>query len=300
MARLPHGRGEQFRLAEHAPRSYRGDMTRIGGRATAPLLRRSGRGALAIALVAALAGAQEPTAPVPASVTPEYRHRILGVFDIGSGEPIEAVRVTDMLSHVTALTTKTGTVSLIFLPEGPNLVRIEKLGFAGQTVGVQISPNDTVPVTVLLKPLINTLPTVEVKDTSPHYTSPGLRAFEERRRLAIGHFVAEAELRKHDTEKMTNIIRRYNLSIVCPKSGLRRGECWAESNHHPSKHALQNDGCPVDVWIDGVNVSDNNLNGMSVNEFAGIEFYAGGATVPTKYNRTGSSCGVLLFWTRER
>jgi hypothetical protein len=99
---------------------------------------------------------------------------------------------------------------------------------------------------------------------------------------------------------MTSIIRRFNLSIVCPKTGVRRGECWAESNHHPSKHALQNDGCPVDVWIDGANVADDNLNGMAVNEFAGVEFYAGGATLPPQYNKTGSSCGVLLLWSRER
>jgi len=45
---------------------------------------------------------------------------------------------------------------------------------------------------------------------------------------------------------------------------------------------------------------DNDLEKMRVNEYAGIEYYPGGSTIPTQYNRTGSSCGVLLFWTRER
>src|SRR5256885_4645079 len=48
--------------------------------------------------------------------------------------------------------------------------------------------------------------------------------------ISIGHFVSEAELRKHDTEKMTNLVRRFaSLTIICPKTGMRRGECWAES-----------------------------------------------------------------------
>ena len=39
---------------------------------------------------------------------------------------------------------------------------------------------------------------------------------------------------------------------------------------------------------------------LRVEEFAGIEFYAGGASVPVQYNKTGSSCGVLLLWSRMR
>ena len=45
---------------------------------------------------------------------------------------------------------------------------------------------------------------------------------------------------------------------------------------------------------------DNNLQQMRVDQFAGVEFYPGGATIPSQYNKTGSSCGVLLLWTRER
>ena len=33
---------------------------------------------------------------------------------------------------------------------------------------------------------------------------------------------------------------------------------------------------------------------------AAVEFYAGGATIPVQHNKTGSNCGVLLLWTRER
>src|SRR4051812_17306527 len=101
-----------------------------------------------------IAAAQAPTATTAAAPILAYRNRLLGVFDVASGEPIEGVRVTDMMNHVTALTTKTGTVSLVFLPEGLSLVRVEKIGFQGQTLSVQITAEDTVPLTVLLQPLV--------------------------------------------------------------------------------------------------------------------------------------------------
>ena len=56
----------------------------------------------------------------------------------------------------------------------------------------------------------------------------------------------------------------------------------------------------VDVYLDGVLSTNNDLEKQNVNQFAAVEYYAGGATIPVQYNRTGSSCGVLLLWSRER
>ena len=38
---------------------------------------------------------------------------------------------------------------------------------------------------------------------------------------------------------------------------------------------------------------------MRGEQFAAIEFYGGAASAPVPYNKTGSSCGVMLLWTRE-
>lgn len=67
--------------------------------------------------------------------------------------------------------------------------------------------------------------------------------------------------------------------------------------------------CFVTILVDGVMrwqgpPSTTNppfdLNTINVSELAGAEFYAGGAALPVQYNATGTSCGVLLLWTRER
>src|SRR5439155_2872734 len=120
-------------------------------------------------------------AQVPVSVhrVADYRARILGVFDAQTGEPLEAAEVTDVLSGLSALTTKTGTVSLLFLPEGGSLVRIRKVGYQPITIMVAVSPADTIPITTLLTPVVPTLPPTVTNETAPSHISPAVRGFEE-------------------------------------------------------------------------------------------------------------------------
>jgi hypothetical protein len=228
---------------------------------------------------------------------PAYRARILGVYTT-DGDPIEGAEVSDQLSKTSALTTKTGTITLSFLPEGATLLRIRKVGFTAATMLVNIDPADTLPVTVMLKASVRELPTVVTRDSAPRYLSPGLREFENRRARGNGIFVTEAELRKNDTKMMTTIARNISgLKVVCARNG---GTCIAASARQGSKFALRGGMCPADVYMDGVPSTDNNLERMRVQEFAAVEYYAGGARTPVEYNKTGSSCGVLLLWTRER
>jgi hypothetical protein len=232
---------------------------------------------------------------------PAYRARILGVFDANTGEPIEGAQVTDILTRMSAITTKTGTVSLVFLPDSGSMIRVQKIGYQPATMVVKISPADTLPITMVLSPTATTLPAVVTKDSAPVYVSPGLRGMEERRKQGFGHFITEAELRKNDSKKMTNVIRTLpNINIACPRTGVRRGECWAVAGRLNAKYAIQGGSCDLDVYINGAISNDNDLEKLAVAEFAGVEYYPGGATIPAQYNKTGSSCGVLLLWTRER
>lgn len=242
----------------------------------------------------AVALSQHPAAPADSLL---YRRRLLGVYDIRTGEPVEGARVTDVVNQITALTTATGTVSLAFLPDGGNLVRVEKVGFQPLTLAVVISRADTVPITLLLHALAQDLPAVVTRDSSPHYMSMALRQFEERRlsHTTGGYYLSESELQKNPTWRMDNMVRRFpGLSVVCP---MRGNKCWANSTR-----AIPMNGshCPVAVYLDGVPSADNDLRNLNVVEYAGVEFYPGGASTPPQYNQTALTCGVLLFWSRER
>jgi hypothetical protein len=242
---------------------------------------------------------------------PAYRTRILGVYT-SDGDPIEGAEVSDELTKTTALTTKTGTITLSFLPDGATLVRIRKVGFTAATMLVNIDPADTLPVTVMLKANVRELPTVVTNDSAPHYLSPGLRAFEERRAKGGGYFITEKEIRKWDAGPMTNVIRLIpGINIKCERgNGMGSAPCHASTNRASGSRAIMDHDCPVDIYLDGslyyTNIdpgsiqSDRDLQKLPAMQFAAVEFYSGAARTPVEYNKTGSSCGVLLLWTRER
>jgi len=79
-----------------------------------------------------------------------YRFRLLGTYDLATGDPLADVAVTDTLTGLSARTTTTGTVSLFFLPEGTRAVRLQHAGFRDTTISVTISPSDTLPLTLVL------------------------------------------------------------------------------------------------------------------------------------------------------
>jgi len=254
---------------------------------------------MAISLVSVGAGAQQtppPTQTPPSPAVQPYRGRVLGVYDASTGDPVEGAQVTDVATGTFALTTKTGTVSLIFLPDGGSMVRIRKIGFAPWSAFVAISPRDTAPLTIVLTPTVPVLPTVVTTDTAPHYISGRLRDFEARRKTGTGHYISEAELRKNDNREMPDVLRKLpGITVTCSTRTPR--VCTASESRTASSASSR---CPFVIYVDGVQSPDKNLLMLPVNQFAGVEAYIGPSEMPAQYNMTGSACGVLLLWSRER
>lgn len=98
--------------------------------------------------IVAGSAAAAPTAT--AGSLPAYRYRLLGVYDEDTGEPIAGAEVTDVVSGTHAQTTITGTVTLVFLPEGGSPVRVTKSGYEPLTIAVEISPETTTPLTLVM------------------------------------------------------------------------------------------------------------------------------------------------------
>ena len=254
-----------------------------------------------LAVVPLCATAQSANARDAAAQTSSasYRGRLLGVFNAQTGDPIQGAEVLDVLNKTKALTTGTGTVTLSFLPDGGSMIRVQKIGFNPYANVISISASDTVPVTVMLTPIAQTLPTV-VSTTARTYISPALTEFEERRIRGHGKFLSEEQLRKNDNRTMTDLFRQMGVMVQCTKLG---SQCFAVSTRQGSRYALRGGGsCSFDVYLDGQRIMDErrNLEKIFVNDIGGVEVYSGPASIPALYNMTGSSCGVVLFWSRER
>ena len=258
--------------------------------------------ALGVAAVFDAAPAARAQSSPGTQAVPTYRLRILGVFDEASGEPVEGADVIDVLSNTKAITTKTGTVSLFFLPDGGSMVRIRKVGYEPQTFMVAIDSANKTPITVLLKPAGTTLPTVTVTDSAPLRLTPRLREFEEHRKTGFGHFIGEEVFRKNESTSMANLlISRLPLQTVETSTGA----ILLASTRTPcgglALSVCARPNCFVRIYIDGVTVAGaQDMGRMSAMDFAAAEFYPGGAILPAGYSPTGSQCGTLILYTRDR
>ena len=257
---------------------------------------------------------QLPPVRDPVAVGVPHPTRILGVFDDATGDPMQGVEVMDTQTGISAQTSVTGTVSLSFLLPGGSEIRIRKVGYGVQTMDVQlVTTGDTMPITVVLK-RVTELPAVVTRDSTRHYISPTLRAFEERRKVATtGYFIDEKALRKEDGRPLGNV-----LVAHAPGAIVRQVNSASFLLRSPR---CSNGGQP-DVYIDGVslahlpdprwpqpsrqrNKADTrdvpiDLTQFQVSDLAGIEFYPDNATMPAELSRTSAGCGALMLWTRER
>lgn len=84
---------------------------------------------------------------------PPYRHRLLGVYDGRTGEPLAGADVIDLATGTRARSSRTGTVTLVYLAEGASRIRIHREGYRDEDMDVVISPATTTPITTILYPL---------------------------------------------------------------------------------------------------------------------------------------------------
>ena len=122
------------------------------------------------------------------STRPRVRIRLLGLYDGETGDAIEGADVTDMLTGITARTTKTGTVALFFADTNGTLITIKKVGYQPASLMVATGLSDTVPITTTIMRAGHVLPAIitvgnRAVKLGPHDTSSVLlkNGFYERR-----------------------------------------------------------------------------------------------------------------------
>jgi hypothetical protein len=278
----------------------------------APIGRSAWSSALVIAAVATLAAA--------ASVHAQNGSLAGTVARDSAGHMIGGVEIR--LPQLNRLVTSNylGEFGFAAIPPGRYAVSLRAVGFTPLSDTIEIKANAVTEREFILAPVVAVLDTVRTTGAGQRRLPPGLAGMEERRRSGQGgYFVTEDVLRDNDSRQMAGVVsgripgvtQVFIGSAVYLASGRTVGDGGPVFRKKPAGSTNQ---CFVTVYSDGVRLWNGPWDGpsdrqhppppdfghMGVNEYGGIEYYPGGASVPIQFNATGTGCGTLLLWTRDR
>ena len=134
--------------------------------------------------------------------------------------------------------------------------------------------------------------------------------FERRMMEGKGQFITREQLDRAQAKRLGDVISQLRgIRVFRPANG----EAHAMSSRGQVTIRSSNVRCYVQVYLDDALVFSGsqpgsaitgpnvfNLNTLSPSQLEGVEYYSGLGNIPPKYNATGSVCGVLLLWTRQR
>jgi Carboxypeptidase regulatory-like domain len=235
-----------------------------------------------------------------------------------AGHMISQAQVRLPLLNRTTSTNYLGEFRLNGVPVGTHVLSVRAVGFAPFADSVVVTAGGLIDREIILVPLAQaqpeasvTLDTVKTHAEGRKFVSPGLQAFEERR-LAHqgGYFVSDSLLRANEMRRLGEVLSNIPGVVRIPARGATYlAAARSSGDGGPIFQSKPNTPCFVSVYIDGAKLfqapstSTNpppDFNLLPASEFSGAEYYSGAASMPPQFNQTGSSCGTLLLWTRER
>ena len=236
--------------------------------------------------------------------------------------PIRDAEVSVPALGLRTLTDSLGTFLLRGVPLGRQVVRVRRLGYESIVTILTFAPNDTLDREFGLASLATKLPEVEVRGSAALIRTGKLSEFDRRRASGFGHFITQAQLEKSEGRLTSDVLR--TLPGLKLMRDPRKPTQWYVGNSRGVQSFLRNQDsiCMAGIIVDGATVYDGsgddveivniggrpverpvaaepfNVNSIPPGEIAGIEYYAGAATMPAELNSTRNTCGLLVIWTR--
>jgi hypothetical protein len=262
--------------------------------------------------VAAAVQASAPTTTV-------FSGRVVKDLD---GAPVADADVILPDAKVSGSTNARGEFRIANVPAGRHTVQIRKIGYTFTDQQIEFTAGT--PVEQTLK--VSNITTLDSVSVTARNAPPDdeMRKFEENRKIGLGKFITREELAKVPNMKGSLLVGQFpGIQLTYGPPGV----AWLLGNNRGVKSMLSRGGvgavsctpikqddprgggticpdfCYPHVYVDGVDISKTevpNINRFVSDDLEGVEYYAGGARLPSEYNVLNARCGVLVLHTRRK
>jgi hypothetical protein len=241
---------------------------------------------------------------VPTIVEPGPVGVIDGLVTDTTLAPLRGAYVSVMRTPLSVATGPNGRFRITNIPVGQYIVIVKRAGFHATSQVLEVTAKDTLRLSYtlgLLNP--NELAPIVITEKASGPLSPRMKEFEARRKRGEGEFMTEDQINKHNPGFPTELLRLFSSISVQPTSG-GGGEYIYYPVSARATGGMTSTGqatCFMTVFVDNVPMpAPFNLDLLpSPRQMAGIEVYAGAATMPVQYASLNHGCGVILVWTKD-
>ncbi|MBM4194275.1 MAG: carboxypeptidase regulatory-like domain-containing protein [Gemmatimonadetes bacterium] len=238
---------------------------------------------LAVLVPAVQANAQEPP----------RRGAVDGIVTDSAMRPVAGALVSLVGFPVEVTTGENGRFRLFGVPPAEYIVSVRRIGRKPVSSVVSVTAGDTARVFYVVSEAQSLDPVlISVKPYGARMVE-----FDNRRKLGVGYFLTREQIDAGRWTFGADLIRTFT-TVVRVSNGPGGGQLAFNRRPNPGKPS-----CVFRVFINGMLQPDpyDLSNLPRPRDTAGVELYAGPATIPLEYKSVSidAACGVILVWTRD-
>jgi hypothetical protein len=205
-----------------------------------------------------------------------------------TGGPLENAHVELLEAGRGGITDSVGRFSIRDVPSGEETVRVRLIGFAEDSVPIELRAGHTTDVTFLMDRDVLRMEEIDVTVDRPMRDE--LVEFYERRELGLGWFIGPGDIERRQPQRPSDLLRTVPGVEVTPvrfdKSTIR------------FRRSVGNRPCEPSLFVDGIHTRAMDLDDIDRSDLLALELYRGPAELPGEFSRSASDCGAIVAWTR--
>jgi hypothetical protein len=238
----------------------------------------------------------------------DWNARVTGrVTNARSSEPVIGAQIQVASTTLRTQSDSLGNFRFDALPPGFPALVVQRIGYHPLRYEVVLNDNEATvipPGALGLHPTATELAPI-IATAQPGIARP-LPGFQERRERGVGSFITREEWeRQGNPNRPTDVLARMQGVRVEPNRNYhgQGGPRWLiRTSRGEARTGFGTPGvCPPIYFLDGMYLGNADASDIDIalpfGDLVAVEAYTSIASLPQQFNRPGSACGVILFWT---
>jgi hypothetical protein len=221
----------------------------------------------------------------------QERTQLVGTIRDADGAPIAGVDVAVPAARLLVQSDSAGRFVLRGLPVGATRVTARHLGYSplAHEVVVAAGAVDTLALVMTMQPRL--LDAVEVSEREMRRQIAIEEFYRRRVRSTGGVFITRDDIDDRHASRLSDVLRGVpGVAFVRSRGG---------SGIRLVTSSVNRRDCVPQYWVDGVRMSNVEIDDFSARDVEGLELYHGPATTPMRFSQGAvTSCGTVVIWTR--